>query len=151
MQNREENHCNPHIRLLSGSSKQLRLLIFIQCGTQTQSTIWFKLNLIYICSFFYLVSVDAFCPILTLLVNGKHIKNGGQAYGFSCNYFYEDCPLAEGIHYTGDEWKSSTRVSVFNTFEVWKYVVPFFLISFFFFYVCLDDVHTQMSMCHWRS
>ena len=49
---------------------------------------------------------------------------------------------------TGDEWKSSTRVSAFNTFDVWKYVVPFFSISFFFFFVCLDDVHTQMSMCH---
>ena len=86
--------------------------------------------------------------ILSLLVNGKRIKNGGQAYGFSCNYFYEDCPLAEGMHYTGDKWKSSTLVSVFNTFDVWKYVVPFFLIRFFFFYVCLDDDHTQISMCH---
>ena len=68
--------------------------------------------------------------------------------GFLAITFTKDCPLAEGIHYTGDKWKSSTRVSVFNTFDVWKYVVPFFLISFFFFYVCLDDVHTQMSMCH---
>ena len=91
----------------------------------------FKLHLIYICS---LVSVAAFqCPILPLLVIGKRIKNGGQAYGFSCNYFYEDCQLAKGIHYTGDKWKSSTRVSVFNTFDVWKYVVHFFLISFFSF------------------
>ena len=81
--------------------------------------------------FFIQFPLPHFVQILPLLVNGKHIKNGGQAYGFSCNYFYEDCPLAEGIHYTGDEWKSSTRVSVFNTFEVWKYVVPFFLISFF--------------------
>ena len=70
--------------------------------------------------------------MLSLLVNGKRIKNGGQAFGFSCNYFYKACPLAKGIHYTGDKWKSSTRVSVFNTFDVWKYVVPFFLISFFF-------------------
>ena len=83
--------------------------------------------------FFIQFPLPHFVQILPLLVNGKHIKNGGQAYGFSCNYFYEDCPLAEGIHYTGDEWKSSTRVSVFNTFDVWKYVVPFFLISFFSF------------------
>ena len=40
-----------------------------------------------------------FVQILPLLVNGKRIKNGGQAYGFSCNYFYEDCPLAEDDHH----------------------------------------------------
>ena len=70
--------------------------------------------------FFISFPLPHFVQILPLLVNGKHIKNGGQACGFSCNYFYEDCPLAEGIHYTGDEWKSSTRVSMFNTFDVWN-------------------------------